>query len=97
MITMDLSLKNQELYAGCKKEEVAGRQNLTTPVEDAVNIVGRNAQAIVEKIEDREEILLTGPMAVWAYMVVFHIVVHKFARVWYDDGRGNCVLVAAHG
>ncbi len=93
---IDLSLKNTILYAGCEIEEVAGRLNLTTPVDEAVNIVGRNVQDIME-VEDRQEIKLTGPMAVWAYLVVFHAIVHKFSRVYYDDGRGNCVLVAAHG
>ena len=71
--------------------------NLTTPVDEAVGIVGRNIAAIVAATEDRSEVTLTGPMAVWAYLVVFHAVVHAFARVYYDDGRGNKVLVAAHG
>ncbi len=44
-----------------------------------------------------KEVTLTGPMAVWAYLVVFHAVVHKTRRVYYDDGHGNRVLVAAHG
>ena len=96
-MNIDLSLKNEELYAGCEVEEVAGRLNLTTPMEEAVNIVGRNAQAIVETAETREEVELTGPMAVWAYLIVFHVVVHKFNKVFYNDGRGNRVLVAAHG
>ncbi len=94
---IDLSLKNGILYSDCQIEEVAGRLNLTTPVEEAVNIVGRNAQAIVDTVEDRDEVELTGSMAVWSYLVVFHIVVHKFNKVYYNDGRGNCVLVAAHG
>ena len=94
---INLGLKNTDLYAGCEIEEVAGRLNLTTPVDQAVNIVGRNVSAIVEAASDRSEVVLTGPMAVWAYLVVFHAVVHAFARVYYDDGRGNKVLVAAHG
>ena len=95
--TINLSLTNNDLYDGCTIEEVAGRLNLTTPVDEAVNIVGKNIAAIVAEAEDRSEVTLTGPMAVWAYLVAFHAVVHAFARVYYDDGRGNRVLVAAHG
>ena len=97
MTIINLSLNNVELYADCEISEVAGRLNLTTPVDEAVNIVGRNAALIVAKAEERDEVVLTGPMAVWSYLVVFHAVVHAFTRVYYDDGRGNKVIVAAHG
>ena len=94
MITIDLSLTNEVLYEGCEVEEVAGRLNLTTPVADAVNIVGRN---INQMNLAGDEVTLTGPMAVWSYLVVFHAVVHRFAKVYYDDGRNGKVLIAAHG
>ena len=94
---INLSLINNALYEGCNIEEVAGRLNLVTPVAEAVNIVGRNIATIVAATSERDEVVLTGPMAVWAYLVVFHAVVHAFRRVYYDDGRGNKVLVAAHG
>ena len=96
---IDISLKNEALYEGCQIEEVGGRLNLTTPVGDAVGIVGRNIAAMVAAIPaaDRDEVTLTGPMAVWAYIVVFHAVVHAFRRVYYDDGRSGPILVAAHG
>ena len=97
MTQSNLALSNSKLYEGCKVEEVAGRLNLTTPVDEAVQLVGRNVAGIVAEAEDRSEVVLTGPMAVWAYLVVFHAVVHAFRRVYYDDGRGNRVLVAAHG
>lgn len=97
MMTINLALTNNHLYNGCTVEEVAGRLNLTTPVEEAVSIIGRNIAVMVTEAEDRSEVVLTGPMAVWSYLVVFHAVVHAFARVYYDDGRGNRVLVAAHG
>lgn len=98
-MTIDLSLKNGFLYAGLTVEEVAGRLNLTTPVEEAVNVVGRNIAAMIEALpaSERDEVTLTGPMAVWSYLVVFHAVVHRFRRVYYDDGRSGPVLVAAHG
>jgi hypothetical protein len=92
--TIFLGLDNPELYRGCEIEKVAGRSNLTTPVAEAVNIVGENIAAMAI---DPEEVNLTGPMAVWSYLVVFHTVVHKTRKVFYDDGRGNRILVAAHG
>lgn len=94
MVTIDMSLRNDSLYKGCKIEEVAGRLNLVTSTSDAVNIVGKN---VAEMNLSGDEITLTGPMAVWSYLVVFHAVVHRFRRVYYDDGRNGAVLVAAHG
>ena len=91
---IDLSLKNKELYKDCEIEEVAGRLNLTTPINEAINIVGRNINNINI---DPEEVTLTGPMAVWSYLIVFHAVVHKTRKVHYDDGRNGKVLIAAHG
>lgn len=94
MQTLDVSLTNADLYKGCEIEEVAGRLNLTTPISEAVNIVGRNVAAMDLK---GDEITLTGAMAVWSYLIVFHAVVHRFRRVYYDDGRNATILVAAHG
>ncbi len=94
---IDLSLSSP-LYTGCVIMEVGGRQTLVTLPADAANIVGRNVASMVEATPaaDRGEVTLTGPMAVWAYLMVFHQVVHKFGRVYYDDGRGRKVLVAQH-
>lgn len=96
---IDLSLKNAELYAGCEIETVAGRDNLKTPPDVAVNIVGSNINAMVAKIpaSDRDSVTLTGPMAVWSYLVVFHAVVHSFRKVYYNDGKSGDILIAAHG
>src|SRR5450631_99288 len=96
---IDLSLSNAGLYAGCEIETVAGRGNLKTPIADAANIVGKNIAGIVAATPagDRKEITLTGPMAVWAYLIVFHAVLHSFSRVQYDDGKNGPVLIAAHG
>jgi len=98
-MVLDLSLKNEGLYKGCRIEEVAGRLNMTTPVSEAIAIVGRNIAQIVAATPaaERDEVTLTGPMAVWAYLIVFHQVVHAFRRVSYDDGRTGAVVVAAHG
>jgi hypothetical protein len=101
MTVINLGLNNSTLYLydGLAIEEVAGRLNLTTPVAEAVNILGRNIEALVASIpaEERGEVTLTGPMAVWSYLVVFHAVVHRFRAVYYDDGRTGPVLVAKHG
>lgn len=91
---IDISLNNENLYKGCQIEKVAGRLNLTTNINDAISIVGENIAAMDLS---GDEITLTGPMAVWSYLVVFHAVVHRFRRVYYDDGRSGAVLVAAHG
>ena len=96
---LDLSLHNAALYRGCLVEEVAGRLNLKTPVEEGVVLVGRNIAAIVQATppEARDSVTLTGPMAVWAYLVVFHAVVHSFSEIQYSDGRNAAVVLARHG
>ena len=91
-----MSLKNAPLYEGCEIKEVGGRLTLTTPLPEAINIVGRNAIAIVAGTEDRSEVTLTGPMAVWAYLLSFHAAVHSFGKVYYHDGRNNPVLISQH-
>lgn len=92
---LNIGLDNAELYAGCEIKEVGGRLSLITPPAEAANAVGRNTADIIAAVEDRQ-ITLTGAMAVWAYLVVFHVVVHKFAQVWYEDGRGGVVQIAQH-
>ena len=95
---IDISLASP-LYEGCEIETVGGRANLVTPIAEAIEIVGRNAQQIVAGIarKDRDTVTLTGPMAVWAHLVVFHAVVHAFREVRYDDGRSGPVVIARHG
>lgn len=95
----DLSLNNTALYQGCETQEVAGRLALMTKSAEAVNMVGRNAKRIVDELVAGgvEEITLSGAMAIWAYLVVFHTVVHRFRRVYYDDGKaGGKILIAQH-
>ena len=94
---INLGLNNHELYKGCQIERIAGRDNLTTPVADAIEIVGNNIANLVTAETDRQTVTLTGPMAVWSYMIVFHAVVHAFREVQYDDGRNEPVVIARHG
>ena len=93
---LDLSLNNSNLYAGCEVGEVGGRQTLLTSSGEASNIVGRNVGKWIDSQNDRSEVTLTGPMAVWSYLIVFHQVVHKFGKVFYDDGRSGPVLISQH-
>lgn len=99
MLTIDRSLNNSALYAGCEIERVAGRLNLTTPSAQAVNIVGENAYRLVSQTPsgDRDICVLTGSMAIWAYLIVFHAVVHAFREIQYDDGRSGPIVIARHG
>jgi hypothetical protein len=97
--TLDLSLSNADLYAGCAIEEVAGRPVLTTPKEEAINIIGRNARVLIQQLVKQgiQELTLTGATAIWAYLVVFHAAVHRFESIYYDDGRPDGrVRVSAH-
>jgi hypothetical protein len=98
IIDISVSTDNR-LYDGCSITMVAGRANLTTPVADAVNLVGSNIHAMIAGLsaEERDQVVLTGPAPVWAYLVVFHAVVHRFRTVSYNDGRSGDVLIAAHG
>ena len=97
MVEIEMGVSGK-IYDGCEIETVGGRKTLTTPPEVAANIVGENVQALVDATpaNERQSVTLTGPMAVWAYLIVFHIVVHQFARVYYKDGRGLQLLVAQH-
>lgn len=93
-MTLDISLDNQALYAGMSIEELAGKSTLLTPPEEAI----RTMVANLRKLEiDPNEVVLTGGMAIWAYLVVFHFLHGKTRRIYYEDGRGSRVLVAAHG
>lgn len=98
MVKFNLGL-DSSLYEGCQVNEVGGRKNLVTPPEEAANIIGRNAQKMVDAVppDERDEVVLTGPMAVWAYLTVFHTVLHAFKKVVYEDGKGTRVVIAAHG
>lgn len=97
MLRIDLGL-GSDVYKGCEIEEVGGRPTFTTEPTEAAIIISRNTLAIIEATpaDQRDEVVLTCPMTVWAYLIVFHQVVHKFRKVVYDDGRGGRVLVAQH-
>lgn len=93
-VIINVGLDNEILYKGCTIETVAGRKNLTTPPAEAVEIVGKN---LSEMNLSGDECEITGAMAIWVNLIVFHAVVHRFKKVYYNDGRGTELLVAAHG
>ena len=93
-VILDLSLGNQVLYAGLSADVLAGRPTLTTPLEEAILVLLANLSRLPI---DPEEVVLTGGMAIWVYLVVFYALHGKTKRIYYEDGRGERILVAAHG
>lgn len=91
---LDLGLSNVELYRGLAVDDLAGKRTLTTKPEDAIPILVENLSSIPI---DPEEVVLTGGMAIWAYLVIFHLLHGRTKRIYYQDGMGRRVLVAAHG
>jgi hypothetical protein len=98
--TLDLTIgADNPLYAGCEIEEAPNGYRLKQYPAEIANVVGHNAEAIVRRLvaDGVERITLTGRSAIWAYLVVFHNVVHRFREVYYDDGKPNgAVRIAAH-
>lgn len=93
-MTLDLSLANRELYAGLKVETLAGKATLLAEPGEAMRVMCEN----LERMQlDPDEVVLTGGMTIWAYLAAFHFLHGKTKRVYYEDGRGQRVLVAAHG
>ena len=94
---IDMGLANEKLWDGCQIIQIGGRANLVTAPKIALEIMAKNLGKIIDPPRDRSEVTLTGPMAVWAYLIAFHAVVHKFTKVYYDDGKSGPLLVAQHG
>jgi hypothetical protein len=93
-LILDLSPTNRTLYAGLDVQERAGKPILLSPPAEAIPVLVAN----LRRLEiDSEEVVLTGGMAIWAYLVVFHFLHGRTRKILYEDGRGERVLVAAHG
>lgn len=93
-MTLDLSLANADLWQGLEVETLAGKRTLVTPPEQAIPVLVERLAALPI---DPEEVVLTGAMAIWAYLVAFHHLHGRTRRILYQDGRGQLLLVAAHG
>ncbi|HEY6137624.1 MAG TPA: hypothetical protein VI670_07660 [Thermoanaerobaculia bacterium] len=91
---LSLALDNETLYRGLDIATEAGRLNLRTAPEQAIATMIVNLQNMPI---DPEEVILTGSMAIWAYLAVFHFLHGRTRRIYYEDGRGDRFLVAAHG
>ncbi|HAR64169.1 MAG: hypothetical protein DKM50_00900 [Candidatus Margulisiibacteriota bacterium] len=91
---LDISLNNADLYQGVAIHEAGGRLAIDLS-DDVLNQIGRNAGDLMAGIEDRSEITLTGAAPIPVYLVVFHIVVHRFRKVYYDNEMYN-LLIARH-
>lgn len=105
MFTLNLGLDNKEVYEGCEMKEVGGRLTLVTKPQDAMQIVGRNITKMVNAevakpkdpaVDAVTQVMLTGAMAVWVYLIAEHIVLHRFNELWYTDGLGNIMQIAQH-
>lgn len=81
---LDLSTKNEALYNNVQIYKTGGKSSVNLS-DEILNIIGENVEAIVTKCTDREEVVLTGAAPIPVYLVVFHIVVHKFRKVIYDN------------
>ena len=62
----DLGLKNDILYAGCEIEEIAGRLNLKTPINEAINIIGKNMNNFISKIQPEERNRFNGRLGIFS-------------------------------
>jgi hypothetical protein len=93
-LILDLSPSNRVLYVGLEVQELAGKPILLTPPTESIPVLLENLRGLEI---DPEEVVLTGGMAIWAYLVVFHYMHGRTRRIVYEDGRGDRVLVAAHG
>jgi hypothetical protein len=84
MMVLDVSLTNSQLYQGLEIELDAGRLNLRTPPAQAIPVMVANLQKVAI---DPEEVVLTGRMAIWAYLAVFHELHGRTRRVFYSEPR----------
>ncbi len=95
MITHDLSFANTELWRGCEFETINGTLVLKTPTPKAIELLEQNFEP-GDHIDEKTEVTLAGVAPPWAYMVVFYRVVHRFRRVFYDDGSGPVLVAGDH-
>ena len=91
---LDLSLANAELWKDLKTQSLAGKLTLVAPPEEAIPVLAARVAALAV---DPDEVELTGGMAIWAYLVAFHALHGRTRRIYYRDGLGQRLLVAAHG
>ena len=91
---LDLSLLNPDLYNGIEVHQAGGKRSIDLS-DDILNKIGENADRIITAITQRDEITLTGAAPIPVYLVVFHIIVHRFKKVRYDNEMYQ-LLIARH-
>ena len=90
---LDMSPENDDLWGGCRRTEWSGKVDLNELPVDASRILRRNLQTIFAKVHDTSDIILGGPMAAWAYLVVFDEARKVFDSVYYSDKSGMLLLI----
>lgn len=93
-MNLDLSLHNADLYTGIDIHRTGGKMSIDLS-DNVLNLIGENVDGIVSAIFPRDEITLTGAAPIPVYLVVFHIVVHRFKKVRYDNEMYQ-LLIARH-
>ena len=96
---IDLEFGNEELYLGCDICEEGGERVIKTLPHFIKSIIKANVKRIIESDKgNHEEIILFGPLVasndIWIYMIVSHVVIHHYRKIWYDNGRGDYILIA---
>ncbi len=91
---LDLSLQNTDLYQGIVIHRTGGKLSVDLS-DDVLNIIGENVDRIVSTLLPRDEITLTGAAPIPVYLVVFHMVVHRFKKVQYNNEMYQ-LLIARH-
>ena len=91
---LDLSLHNSKLYKGVDVSSTGGKLSIDL-TDEILNRIGENADQLVSAIQERAEITLTGAAPIPVYLVVFHIIVHRFKKVRYDNEMYQ-LLIARH-
>jgi len=89
VMILDLSLQNRRLYAGCRVRGKHSHLHLETPPDQASAIIETNLRHILEEVPDDDggEIVLTGRIPTWVYLVVYEAARERFDRVSQHDGR----------
>lgn len=89
VMILDLGLENEKLYDGCRVRGRRPRLHLETSPIDAGPIVEANLRKILAEVpaDDGGELVLTGRMPAWIYLLAYEVARDSFDRVSQYDGR----------
>ncbi len=98
MKTFDMSLWNDALYYGCAISTNKHTRHLQTSPEDAAEIIRPNAIALLTKMKEEgdKNIILTGPMLIPIYLVVFHVAQIFGFDIYYAGKNGKVIHTNPH-